>query len=124
MIQAREYTIAEIAVELGLPIEAVVNVKFLLAITPIRCDAAGMTFYNRRAFCLFHRLLIEKDGTALFERDDPKAFENYLRNTVPGFTGFDRVERTAQELAEDEAFIEAVLACDWERCEALMPPLN
>jgi hypothetical protein len=111
MARQTELTLAEIAVELNLEIDRVVDARSLLPIVPLRRDAAGVAFYDRRALTLFRRLLVENDISALFEPPIPGARHRYLEQ---------QLGRKLEELpltAEDRAFLE-LLRRDPDAAEA------
>lgn len=103
MTRKIEYTLSEIAVELGVPLDSVIGAKSMLPISPTRRDAAGMGFYDRKALSLLHRALIEKDPTAFLERREAGA----PQVTVPPSEA-------------DQRFLDALLSGDIAAAEAMI----
>ena len=115
MARQKEWTLAEISVELGVPLEQVITARSMLAVWPLRRDAAGMAFYDRKALSLFHRLLIERDPTAVLERGDPEALIRYLNAQIP-----DVEFKLREPTAEERKFDELLAAGDIEGAEKFL----
>jgi hypothetical protein len=71
-MNANEFTLAEIAVALQLPLERVITLRNLLVPVPLRRDAAGVAYYDAATLGRFRRLLIEHDATALVTTEEPQ----------------------------------------------------
>ena len=108
----REYSLAEIAVELQQPVEAIFNARSMLGIWPTRRDEVGQPFYDQKSLALIDRLLVQRDGTVLLEPRDECAWLRYLRS--------EGIELESRPLTAEEIAFANLVVTDVAAAEALL----